>query len=441
MHGLILPRLGQTMAEGLVTAWLVDEGSSYAAGTPLYEVETEKVTTLVEATLPGTLLKILVGADSIAVVGTLLAVAADPGEIAIPETTETFIREDNASRMRSIEPESWPSEDHTAPTSSALETPTSVRAMPRTRKLAHDSGIELDALLGTGTNGLVLESQVANLVTASASAGVEFGDRPVASGGSGTAVMAPPEAPRPTRSPGPQRAPLATGVQQRERRLLGPIARRMSQVVTSSWSQVPQFTQFITVDATAWQSRREALRSQLGVDIGYTDMILDAVLKAAQEVPEANSSFDDEALVLWRDVNISIAVDSPAGLVVPVLRTAQDFTLEGRARRTRELVDRAKSGTLTLDDVTAGTITVSNLGMYGIEGGVPLVTAPQATIVFLGAVREVVVPVDGGIGIRKEVSVAVSFDHRAIDGATGARFTAALGRHLEMMKMAPDHAG
>ena len=433
MHRLILPRLGQTMAEGLVTAWLVDEGSSYAAGTPLYEVETEKVTTLVEATLPGTLLKILVGADSLVVVGTLLAVAADPGEIAIPEAVAGFIRGDEASPMRSNEHQSRPSEDRISPLSSTHETPTSVRAMPRTRKLARGSGIELGTLLGAGTGGLVLESQVAALVTASTPAGVEFGDRPVASGGSGTTVLVPSDAPRPTRGPEPMRAPLPTDVQQRERRPLGPIARRMSQVVTSSWSQVPQFTQFITVDATAWYSRREALRNQLGLDIGYTDMILDAVLKAAQEVPEANSSFDDEALVLWRDVNISIAVDSPAGLVVPVLRTAQDFTLEGRTRRTRELVDRAKSGTLTLDDVTAGTITVSNLGMYGIEGGVPLVTTPQATIVFLGAVRDVVVAVDGGIGIRKEVSVAASFDHRALDGATGARFTAALGRHLETM--------
>lgn len=434
MHKLLLPRLGQTMEEGLLTRWLVENGSSFKAGEPLYEVETEKVTTEVEATLPGTFVRVVVEEESSILVGTLLAVVADPGERPDDATIEAFINgtalsapapsadsaadeEDASATMVGTAPLAGAaSVDADAPPPSERVAHGAVRAMPRTRKIARENGLDLTTVHGTGGEGLITESDV-HAEIAARRAAVE------------SPVTAPPRT-----SSAPERVSLPVGVTVKETRKLSAVARRMAQVTGRSWAQVPQFSQTMEVQAPHWRRSRDALREQTGIALGYTDMVIESLVGSLGEVPEANSSFDGDSLVVWEDINISIAVDTPRGLQVPVLQRAQQYDMVQRAEAMRALVERARMGKLTGDDVSGGTITLSNLGMFGIEGGFPMVTAPQSSIVFIGAMRDAVVAVNGAIMVCPVFTVANSFDHRALDGATAARFTAALTGRLSGWK-------
>jgi pyruvate dehydrogenase E2 component (dihydrolipoamide acetyltransferase) len=291
--------------------------------------------------------------------------------------------------------------------------------MPRTRALARTTGVDIETVVGTGPDGLVLEADV------EAAAGRAQDRQPAA----------PPNAPRPPMTPPPPAAPPAQeqvpGAEVRERRRLGRVARRMADVVARSWSTVPQFSQSVTVDATSWKAQRDRLREETGEQIGYTEMILAALVRAVHEVPEVNASLDGDELVVYRDINVSVAVDTPSGLQVPVLHRLQELTTAGISRHLKDIADRARHDRLTVTDVTGGTITLSNLGMYGIEDGFPMVTAPQSCIVFAGAVTDRVVAVGDTIGVRPTMTLVTAFDHRALDGATAARFTSALRRFLQ----------
>lgn len=427
MHKLMLPRLGQTMEEALLVAWVVPLGQEFDVGEVLYEVETEKVTTGVQATLPGRLVRLLAAEEDLVQVGQVLAVIADPGESPSDADIEKFLSGmagivDDASgeTVPETAPEqvSAPLPPAASETRDASETSVgsdTVRAMPRIRALAQSLGVDLSQFASI-SGGLVTEAQVREAAAQQAPA-------PTGSVAISAKEVAPPLQ--------VQESQASANIRIRERRRLTPVARRMAEVVARSWSQVPQFSQSVQVDCSRWRDRRNDLRLELGLDIGYTELILAALVKAVHDVPEVNGSFDGDALVLYSDINVSLAVDTPSGLQVPVLHSLQDFTLAGISRALRQQATKARADELTRDDVRGGTITMSNLGMYGIEGGAPVVTAPQSCIVFIGAMTERVVVIDGGVGVRPMCTVVNSFDHRAVDGATAAKFTVALRRHLE----------
>jgi pyruvate dehydrogenase E2 component (dihydrolipoamide acetyltransferase) len=421
MLKLFLPRLGQTMEEALLEGWIVQPGVSFSVGDPLYEVETEKVTVRVDATIAGSVARAMVRDGDQLEVGALLAVIAEPGEQPTGAEIDAFLT--GVARTADISPsEAAHSEALASLEVAPVRSDEPVRAMPKARALARDLGIDIGSIAARSPGQLVTEEQVRVAATPA------------------------PATPTPLSIPAPLVAvasvvatplPLVTarqpagGIDVRERRRLSGIARRMAEVTARTWSTVPQFSQSIDVSALNWAERRDRLRAQTAIDVGYTDLILNAMVRAVQEVPEANSSYTEETLTIYRDVNISIAVDSPEGLQVPVLHRMQDLSEAGRARLLRERTAKAREGALTLDDVQGGTITMSNLGRFGIEGGMPMVTAPQATVVFVGAIVPRVVPVEAGIGVRPVCTIVTAFDHRAVDGATAARFTAALRRLLQ----------
>ncbi|MGE4112958.1 MAG: dihydrolipoamide acetyltransferase family protein [Candidatus Nanopelagicales bacterium] len=436
MHKLLLPRLGQTMEEALLVGWLVPPGQDFEAGTPLYEVETEKVTTAVEATVPGRLVRVLVDPEERVEVGAVLAVIAGVGEVVTDVDVDDLLQGSSTSTapVAVLEADAPAPSAATGPVEAVepVEAPRGpVRAMPRTRALARSLGVELGTVRGTGPDGLVLES---DLVPAAVT---ELAPET----GTASAAPAAPAAPVPaaveqvsvptTRDAVPAAQDALPGVDVRERRRQSRVARRMAEVVARSWSAVPQFSQSVTVDATTWRGRRDRLREETGEQIGYTEMLLAALVRAVHEVPEVNASLAGDELVVYRDVNVSIAVDTPSGLQVPVLHKLQELTTAGISRRLKDVAERARADRLTVEDVSGGTITLSNLGMYGIEDGFPMVTAPQSCIVFAGAVTDRVVAVGDTIGVRPTMTLVSAFDHRALDGATAARFTSALRRFLQ----------
>ena len=397
MRAIHLPRLGQTMEEGLLTTWMVEVGQSVSVGDELYEVETEKVTTTVESTLAGTVVRLLVVGDSMLPVGQMLAVVAEPGETPTGAEVDAFVagtpgaggEAAGSDEVTSAAPAAQPS-----PSAQAQPAPSGrARAMPRTRALARSLGLDVD-LIAPGASGLVSEDDVRR------AAGARPDDRE-----SAAEVL--------------------------EVRRLSATHRSMADNVARSWSSVPQFTQTVDVDITDWRDRRVWTRAAADTAVTVTDLVIDSVVRAATAVPEANSTFAGDHLRLYRDVNVALAVDTPDGLVVPVLHGLRDLNAAARAEIRRNVAQRARAGRLTLDDVTGGTITVSNLGATRVQGGVPLLVEPYSAIVFVGATRREVVVRGEGFALRDVCTVAVTFDHRALDGATAARFTTALAEAME----------
>jgi pyruvate dehydrogenase E2 component (dihydrolipoamide acetyltransferase) len=413
------------MEEARLESWLVPPGVSFAIGEVLYEVETEKVTTGVEATVAGSIVRALVADGDQLEVGALLAVIADPGERPTPDQIDAFVagREfaepPAASNLSSDDQQERVSALPAEATASANELAQPSRAMPKTRALAKSIGVDLAEVRPLVPGAVITEQQVR--AAALARAGSEIVSAPTRQ----------PVAERPNLEALAPAPSTPEGIEVRERRRLSGIQRRMADVTARTWTTVPHFSQSVDIDASGWQRRRDMLRDMTGMKVGYTDLILTAMVRAVQEVPDVNSSYLGDELVIYRDVNISIAVDSPHGLQVPVLHRMQDLSEAGRARLLRDRTAKARDGSLGLDDVKGGTITMSNLGRFGIEGGMPMLTTPQAAIVFVGAIVPRVVPVAEGIGVRPICTLVTAFDHRALDGATAARFTSALRRLLQ----------
>jgi pyruvate dehydrogenase E2 component (dihydrolipoamide acetyltransferase) len=386
MHALTLPRLGQTMETGRIVEWLIEEGAEYAEGAIVYSIETDKTILEVQATLPGKLLRKLAPADTELPVGSLVAVSADPGEQASAEQVQSFIDSTAAgSGEAAAAPTDSTKEESTA--TAPTRSNAAPRAMPRTKKLAKELGVELAAIAApSGPDGLITEEDVRR-----------FSE----SRGASARTESPPAA-------RPRSAVEKT------------IARQM----TRSWA-VPQFSQDVEIDAEALLARRKRLQAE-GGDVSLTALLLDALVTALAQVPECNATFDGDELVQSSRVDAAIAVATPHGLLVPVLRDCSGADFDARTTRLAELTTRAREGNLHPDEMSGGTITLSNLGASRVETGVPIINAPQVCLVFTGAILDKPVVRNGQLGIGKRMHVVSVYDHRVIDGITGSRFVDAL---------------
>jgi len=390
MHKLFLPRLGQTMEQGTVVSWLKKEGDSYDTGEVLYELDTEKVVNDIEAKLPGTIARILIAEGEAHPVGTILAIVADPGETLSAADIEAAAAQDAAAPAAAVAPAAAAAPAVAAAPAAAAR----VKIMPRARRLAEEMGVDITGITGTGAGGTIT---------------VEDVEKAAASAPAGPRV--------------------------KERRTLKGVGAGMAASVTRSW-QIPQFTQIVLVDATGLAARRKAMgpeiKEKYGIDLSYTDLILDAVVKAAVEVPEANATFDNNAVVLYEDVNVSTAVANEEGLVVvPVIHRAQELSVGELGQKIRDIAERARIGALTMPDIEGGTITMSNLGMYGVETGTPILTPPQSSLVFIGAMKPRPLVIDGAIEARSSFYMSIVYDHRVLAGVTAAAFTMAVKRNME----------
>lgn len=372
MHLIHLPQLGYTMETGTITAWLVREGESFRAGDRLYEVETEKNAVEVEARLPGTVTRIVAPLNEELQVGTLLAVVADDGEQPEPAAVDRLVETQRAGSpaeplaAETVEPDRASRGER-------------VRALPKVKAFAAEHGVDLAAVTGSGPRGSILLEDV--------------------------------------------QAVLAGGPAVREKRRLGQVRRASAGNVTRSWNEIPQFVQQFRVDLGAVHRYQEQ-RRQAGQPVGMTAVLVAALAHAVREVPEVNATYLADEVTLYSDVNVAIAVASERGLLVPVLPQAQRKTVGEIAVQVRELVERARSGSARSE--AEPTITLSNLGQTPVEKGTALITAGQAVIMFAGATVDTPVVRDGSVVIRPMLGLSVAYDHRIVDGATGAAFCTAL---------------
>ncbi|MEM3080062.1 MAG: dihydrolipoamide acetyltransferase family protein, partial [Thermoproteota archaeon] len=200
----------------------------------------------------------------------------------------------------------------------------------------------------------------------------------------------------------------------------------------------PRITLIVEVDASEMKRFRERLRLFENIDVSYTDILVKAVAKALTRHPILNSTLTGNEVKVFQDVNIGVAVASPLGLVVPVIHGADNLTLTEIAKRSRELINKAREGRLTRQDVTGGTFTITNLGMYGVDLFTPIINPPETAILGVGRIRETPTVEEGRITIKPTMFLSLSVDHRVIDGAPAGEFMQTLKKILEGIELVED---
>ena len=420
---LRLPPLADTVTSVKLAAWLKTEGEAVAAGEPLVEVETDKTNVEIEAPAGGVVSKIHVpvGTEGLET-GALLAVI-DEGAGAAADTGATA---EAAASEPAVEPEAPPAELEAArsgttaasvaaggPQTAATEAaPGPVpAASPLARRMAAAAGLDLREIKGTGRNGRIGKADVERALAAQAPP-VPAAPRPPVS------VPAPPPADTP--AAGFREEPLSA------------MRRVTAERLQAAKQTIPHF--YLSADcgmdaALRLRARLNEREPDLGLTL--TDVVVRAAAQALREVPAANSSWADGAVRLYDAVDIAVAVDTPGGLVTPIIRAADRKGLRAISKELKALGARAREGALAPEEYTGGTFTISNLGMYGVDSLYAIVNPPQSCILGVGAARRRPVAAVAGVEVATIAACTLSADHRAIDGATGARLLAAFRTLIE----------
>jgi pyruvate dehydrogenase E2 component (dihydrolipoamide acetyltransferase) len=390
-----LPRLGQGMESGTIVRWLKSEGDTVEKGEPLYELDTEKVTQEVEAEVSGVLLKVVVSEGEVAV-GKTVAFIGEAGE----DVPDVEVEGAPAGTVPLERPEEPKRQEGTVPEPAPVVAGANggrVKASPLARRIARERGIDLAALAGTGPEGRIVAEDVER------------------------AAVSPPAA-------APAAPPVPAEVERVE---LTSIRRTIARRLTAAW-QVPVFQ----LQASADMSRANALLARLherdpDVHVTVTDLLTKVCASALMRHREVNAQYTEDAILLLPTANVGIAVATPQGLIVPVIRGAEGLSLAQIAAARADLVGRAREGKLRQQDLEDGTFTISNLGMYRVERFTAVLNPPQAAIVAVGAIEDRVVPVDGQPVVRPVTTLTGTFDHRAVDGAPAAAFLQTVKESLE----------
>lgn len=367
-----MPALGMAQDTGKLVRWLKREGDQVAKGEPLMEVETDKAMVEVESPGTGTLSAITAAEGDDVAVGHPIAVILAPGESA-PALVDTPPRPRGEPSEASppLPPLGSPLRRSGSGRSAGWGEPSSAlpvaatsrpAASPKARRLAEERGVDISRLAGTGPDGAVLEVDVLQASVA-------------------TAAHAEPA-----------------------------LWRAMAENVTRSWRDAPHFFVMHEVDA----SNLVAERARGPVEVTYTDLIVHAVAEALTRHPRMNGSASE--------INIGLAVAVPDGLLVPVLHGADQLSVDGLVARRKELLDRVRLGKLRAADLSGGTFTLSNLGMYGVDAFTAILTGGQAGILAVGRITDRVVAVQGAPAVRPTMMISLSCDHRRVDGARAAEF-------------------
>ena len=450
---LDMPKLSPTMEEGVLSAWHKKEGDPVAVDDLLAEVETDKATMEFRAFDAGTLLKILVPPGSQVKLGQPVAIVGSPGEdisamatqagaaatsaptptaaatptpTSTPTPTPARIPEDtlapHAQRsppvVNALERTSYPAE----PAGNGRAEGGRVMASPYVRKVAREMGVDLQGAQGTGPGGRVVPSDLDAIRGAAPRTA----------------------APLARVAPSTPAAPGAASFEEPEVRPLSLMRKTIARRLTESKSTVPHFYLSIDVDVAELVKLRERINAELApadaraeadapppLKVSLNDLLIKACAVALVRVPECNASFTPDAILVHRRVDISVAVAIPDGLVTPVVRRADQKSVVAIAREVRELASRARARKLKPEEMTDGTFSISNLGMFGIDEFAAVINPPEGAILAVGQVRDVPVVVDGAVVPGKHLALTLSCDHRVVDGAVGAAFLAELRRLIE----------
>ncbi|MHC9064928.1 dihydrolipoamide acetyltransferase family protein [Nitrospira sp. CMX1] len=381
---VVMPKLTDTMEEGVLLEWKKREGDPVQAGEALAEIETDKAIMDLEAFASGILRKILVQNGETVESGKLLGVIGEADEDITEALSDTIM----SAAATSAKPAAAAA---TSPAPSPMPTEESrIIASPRARALAAKRGVDLSTVTGTGPSGRIVEEDVANAQEPAAPA-------------------------------------LPAGTDQPLTQMRKAIARATVQ----SKAPVPHFYLTREINMEAAEQFRRQFKKERQSHPSMTDLLIKAVALALRKHPELNVSYSGEAIRRYERVDIGVAVGLEDGLITPVIRDCGTKTLETISAESRALIERAKQKRLQPQEYNGATFSISNLGMFGVDNFLAVLIPPQAASLAVGAVRDMPVIVAGAVKAGRSMQVTLSCDHRAIDGVTGARFLTELKRLLE----------
>ena len=381
---VVMPKLTDTMEEGVLLEWKKREGDPVQAGEALAEIETDKAVMDLEAFASGILRKILVQNGETVESGRLLGVIGEADEDITEALSDRVMPAASTSAKSAATPE-------TSPGTSPMRTEERrIIASPRAKALAAERGIDLSTVIGTGPGGRIVEEDVADA--------------------QGSAVSA-----------------MPAGTDQPLTQMRKAIAR----VTVQSKAPVPHFYLTREIEMEAAEQFRRQFKKDRQSHPSMTDLLIKAVALAIGKHPELNVSYVGEAIRRFERVDIGVAVGMEDGLITPVIRDCGAKTLETISAESRAFIERARRKRLQPQEYSGATFSISNLGMFGVENFLAVLIPPQAATLAVGAVRDVPVVVAGAVKAGRRMQVTLSCDHRAIDGVTGARFLTELKRILE----------
>ena len=407
-----MPRLSDSMEEGTVLKWLVEVGGEVKRGAPLVEIETDKANMTYEADTDGVLLEVVAAEGDTLEVGQVIARIGAEGEKPSGQRpaagSQPATAEDAAP-----EPQEEPARV-AAPAGNGGER---IKASPVARRIAGELGVELATVEGSGPGGRIVKADVES-----------------AAANGGPAAPATP-APSPEAAPAAPKAPVEAGVKgEPEVVELTRLQRTVSRRMAESKATAPDFALEVEVDMTLCIELRARLKETAGDGAvpSFNDMIVKAAALAAREHPKVNGAYRDGRFELYPEVNVGMAVAAQDALVVPVVRGADQKSLGEIARQARALIEKVRDGSITPPELSGGTITVSNLGMYGIDRFTAIINPPQASILSVGALKKKpAVNEKGRVVARDLMTITMACDHRILYGADGAEF---LGRVRELLE-------
>jgi pyruvate dehydrogenase E2 component (dihydrolipoamide acetyltransferase) len=402
---IVMPKLSDTMEEGTILRWLKHVGDQVARGEVLAEVETDKADMELEAAAEGVLKEITVQEGQSAAVGTVLALVEEDGPGTKQQAPQAASRPSAQSETDGASGPSAQSQTDTAPVPAARKAQATrgasseSKTTPAARKLANERGVDLGTLRGSGPGGRIVSDDVVHA------------DQPATSRSHAKVDGA------------------VIGERQELSRMRQSIARRMSE----AFRDIPHFYVTAEIDMTEAARLKDALATGevFATPITYTHMVLKATALALKRHGRLNASYQDGAIEMKGEINLGMAVAVEDGLIVPVLRHADELPLPELAAEARRLVEQTRRGRFARDDLSGGTFTVSNMGMLDLEEFAAVINPPQAAILAIGSVKERGVVREGVVVVRRTMRVTVSCDHRIIDGVVAGRFLEELKKLLE----------
>ncbi len=406
---VIMPALGMAQETGTLLQWLKSPGDTVAKGEPLMEVETDKANVEVEAPANGILSNVSAQPGDVIPVGQTIALIVAPGEttakdgqgsapkpIAATPLAQRVAAEHNVD-LSQIKPKGDRiQKDDVLDFVHAKSQGDGRRlASPKARRLARERGLDLSVIAGSGPAGAVL---AADIVAAQAPAPITV-----------TSIEAAP--------------PETLGVSR--------IWRVMAERVSQAWTTIPHFYLLREVNAARLIAWRDDVQKRLTEKITYTDLLVKLTAAALRQHSRLNASWQKDAIVLNADIHIGLATAVAEGLIVPVIHHADQLNLSQLAGQRTELIAKAQANKLSLDDLTGGTFTISNLGMYGVDAFNAIINPPQAAILAVSRIADRVVALNGQPAVQPMMTFSLSCDHRVVDGARGAQFLQTLAEMIE----------
>lgn len=418
---VVMPQMGESVAEGTIIKWLKKPGDHVERDEPLFEITTDKVDAEIPSPAAGILTKVLAAENETVAVNTIVAVIDGQGAVeptkAVPEVSEGLAKPISESPSIPTEVKASPA-NMTAP-SATVRTGEKLRSSPLVRRIAREHNVDLSRVRGTGLGGRISKKDIQKFLE---------GRTPAMTGILEVGLTAPPK-------PALVHEPTITFTGPTHVAAMTPQRRLIAEHMIASKKTSAHVTTVFEVDMTRVVQMREQMadefeRSQ-GLKLTYTPFIARGAVEAIKHFPIFNSSLDGTNIIYKQAINLGIAVALETGLIVPVIKNAGDKDFPAMARAVQDLASRARSKRLNVDEVQEGTFTITNPGIFGSLFGTPIINQPQVAILGVGVIEKRPVIRDDAIAVRSMAYLMLTFDHRIIDGAVADQFMAYLKNCLE----------